>query len=77
MWESVREYARFERGIRVVDPAAGEGAFLRAVIRPRTIEPIDLHGVELDGALTCGVGDRSASCPRAGTQIHHGDGSTL
>ncbi len=73
MWESVREYARFERGIRVVDPAAGEGAFLRAVIRPRTIEPIDLHGVELDGALTVELGtDHLLSS--AGTQIHHGDG---
>ena len=38
-----------------------------------TIEPIDLHGVELDGALTVELGtDHLLSS--AGTQIHHGDG---
>ena len=73
MWESVREYARLERGVRVVDPAAGDGAFLRAVIHSQTIEPIDLHGVELDGALAVDLGtDHLLSS--AGTQIHHGDG---
>ncbi len=73
MWESVREYTCRERGIRVIDPAAGDGAFLRAVIHSRTIEPIDLHGVELDGALTLELGtDQPLS--RAGTQIHHGNG---
>ena len=73
MWESVREYTRLEREIRVIDPAAGDGAFLRAVIDSRTIEPIDLHGVELDGALAVELGTDDVLSP-AGTKIHHGNG---
>jgi hypothetical protein len=73
MWASVRAYMCAEGAIRVIDPAAGDGAFLKAVARSRTIESVELHGVELDGALAEEL-ETDKLLFRAGTQIHHGDG---
>ena len=69
VWDLVTAYADLGIKSRVLDPAAGDGAFLKAALASQLVDPSCLHGVEVDSDLTARM-----SCALAEVHVHLGNG---
>ena len=55
MWQAARLYADTapDSAVRVIDPAAGKGVFLQAVLAQGDVPSRQIYGIEIDPELTC------------------------
>ena len=64
MWQAAQLYADSAPGsaVRVIDPAAGKGVFLQAVLAWGELSSRQIYGIEIDPELTCARADEIGEC---------------